>query len=198
MAKNNGGLTQPEVDTIVGNHIQRLEGRLRSLGCGTDVGCLAGKRHEQMHADKLNSEIENCKAFRKNAFDKEKVIANKFSEVLIMLNDVLGRMSEIMRSVDRNEKSVEDNKKEIGKLDTRLWVFFSAVVLMCVGTVGATYHSMAKISAAVKTINSVDIENQNSTETYMALLLEQIAGKPITQILQEHTKQKGKLDAIKK
>jgi hypothetical protein len=191
MTKNNGGLTQPEVNAMIGDQIQRLENRFRSLGCGTEVGCIAGKRHEQMHAEKLNSDIENLKTFRTSTTEKEKIVANKFSEVLIMLNDVLGRMTEILHTVDRNEKNVD-------KLDTRLWLFLSAVGLMCFGTIWATYTSMEKISASVKTINSVDIKNQVSTETYMALMLEQFSGKSIDQILKEHSTQKEKIKDVEK
>jgi hypothetical protein len=216
------GINQKELDLMIKDVQITLEKQFRANGCGTEVGCMAGKAHFRMHEDKLASDINDFKNFKKDTEFEGKTVAKKITEASIMLHDVLARMVSLFDTVkfidekaNRNaddlksleaktEKNIsavaEDAGERIKEFDVRLWGVFAAMFLMCIATIWAAYTSAKtanEVNASVSKINSVDINNQASTETYMALLVEQLSGKPISEVVKEHERNRIMIEKTK-
>jgi hypothetical protein len=209
---SNGWITKQELDFIIKSQmmisenqidekIKKSEEKIRAMGCGTEVGCLAGKRHEAMHADKLDSDIQDFKNFKRSTEEENKIVSKKMSELLIMFNDVLNRMQSMLTHFDfvdakikATDKCVDDNKKETGDsikdFDRRIWGIFVAIFLMVLTSI----WSVMKVNSTVGKINSTDIANQGNTEAWMAVLAVNQTGKPVEQILREYYESKKKIE----
>ncbi len=178
-------MNQAEVSAIVREVMEKWRDQINALGCPTEVGCVAGKRHFQEHADKWASDIEDFKNYIKDNNAENKETTSKLSAMTIMLHDAIGELGATL-------KQVGDLKVAFEKYDGKLWAIVMIILGLAVGTIWASYN----VSASVKQINSVDIKNQTSTETYMAILVEQLSGKPIDAVVKEHMDKKTKIEKM--
>lgn len=125
-------MNQQEVNVLIQSEMNMLEERLKSLGCNTEIGCLAGKKHFQEHADKWASDIHNLKSYTKENDKENKVVRQKLSEVTIMLHDVIKDLSNLLK----NYSSVE---KRVDRFDVKLWGVVVIILTLCIGTLGSSY-----------------------------------------------------------
>lgn len=201
------GLTQAETSNLIKAEIDKYAKTINALGCGSEVGCMAGKKHFQHHADKLESDINNLKTAQKENIEEHKMAASKMSEAATKLHDVARDFAQMTKDFLGLSKTIDDNKEsandKIDKVeknlhwkDVQLWGIFSAVVIMCVAAVWSA-SSAKQVQKSVSSINSVDIKNQISTETFLAMGLELFTGKNIDVLLKEHAAKKILVDKEK-
>jgi len=184
-------MNQAEVTNLIKEEMEKWKRRINSLGCSSEIGCVAGKAHFQMHENKLNSDILAFKNYMKdNEMDKNKT-ANKLSEVTIMLHDVVTNLANLLSNYGELQEVV-------GGLNKKLWSIVLIIFGLCVGTVWKVSSSVEKVSTEVATVNSTDVENQVSTETYMILMLEELSGKTIEELLTQHRSRQPEIEKHKK
>jgi hypothetical protein len=184
--------TRKEIDEIAkrvaDQSIKDLEEGRNSpsgIGCQSQLGCIAGKKHDAYHKFKLDSDINNLLEFRDSQLKENQNIAKNLSEAAANINIA----SFELRSISEKQKEIKDeikeneghDEREWSKRDKRLhwydvrqWGIFSAIVLMCLGTIWATNR-----------VNSVDRDNQINTESLMIYLAAKVSGEPLDDIKKE-------------
>jgi hypothetical protein len=190
---------EAQVKNIVQEQIQDLETRRSVVGCASKVGCVKGKELDNFVNGIYSSDKNDIFQFIKKQDAINEIMGNKFTEAMHMLQNVLGEIGVLVKTISAQDKRIEaealKTEKNIAKIDGRLWSTFAAIVIACILTVWGVW----KVQNNVGKINSVDINNQFRTEAYLATLATMLSDKTTEQILAEHSeKMKALLEKGKK
>jgi len=195
----NVGLSSAEVTALINDSIQQLDSkidRMIALGCNSEAGCRAGKKHFQEHQDKWASDINNLKENRKAQEKENKDVSKKLSEVVIMFHDTIRDLSGVLKNVQElkndltevKEKTIpeceERSERRIKIIDARLW---GLLVIFLGALLGILWNGVA-VKNTVGKINSVDVKNQERTETWLKLMAGYVSGKPPEEVQKEYLK----------
>lgn len=202
-----------EFEEIADKKAKQLENKFKANGCGTEVGCFFGKKHVQMHGDKLDSDINNLKEYQKRQEKENRDVTKKLSEAIMSFHEVLGDLSSLLKKVNVLKSEMKDDivssekrstegikeAKEIGNNANK--GLFRITILMLIAALGwagaaagflisnlSEKSEKEKVSENVAKINSVDIANQKSLEVYLATLTAHLSGKPVAEVIAEHEK----------
>lgn len=154
------GLSQSEVSNLITLEIEKHKEKINSLGCNTEIGCMAGKKHFQMHEDKLTSDIFNLKTGVTKLMGDSQRSEVQAAEMLVSFKD----------AVDQFREAIKEVNEKIKLTDARIWGVFTGILLLVIATIWANYN----IAHSVSKINSVDISNQANTEKFFQLIIEQL------------------------
>lgn len=188
---------ESQVKNIVQEQIQELETRRATIGCATTIGCVKGKELDNFVNGTYASDKNDITQFIKRQDSINEKMAAKFSEVMIMLHDVLGRAESIILNMVSYDERIKKAESKVDAVDNRVWGIFAAIVVACALTVFGvwkTQNGVDRINRSVGQINSVDIANQQRLEAYLAVLATNLSGKSTDKILAEHME---KLDVMK-
>jgi hypothetical protein len=189
---NNDGMTQLEVTRLIQDEMIKYNEKLRSLGCGSEVGSMAMKSHIQYHGDKLDSDIINLKNFREKQMQANEENTKKFTAIVTQFHDIIENFTKILKGqIDLEKKLIDEGKdREKGDRwnDAKIW---GVAILF----VGLAIGSIWMVNKSVSQVNKVDVDNQANTETYLAILVQQLDGgkRSIADIVNEHKKAKEEL-----
>ena len=165
------GMTQKETGELVQREISR---HFLSCETGTII-----KKHVQTHADKFDSDIYNLKEGQKNS-------ANKLTEASIMLHDVISEFASLLKShsetKEAHEDRMESHEKRMDRQDTRTWGIVLILISLAIGGMWVGNRMVNSVSK----INTVDADNQGSTETLFKVIIEQLSGKSAEDLIAEY------------
>lgn len=159
--------------------------QIKALGCNTEVGCFAGKKHFQEHADRWESDIYNLKEGQKYQEKENKEVSKKLSEVIIMFHDTIKDLSNVLRSVKELKTNVRDIETEqipksecrsearIKGVSNRVW----AIIMIFVGTMVGLIWNTLEVKRSVSKVNQGDLNNQARTEAWLSMMLANLANK---------------------
>jgi len=203
------GLTHYEVDKMIREQLDKHDHLIREMGCQSKHGCLAGKKHFQEHELKWSSDLMNLKLFQEDQEQENKLISRKLSETANVFHDVVKDLSHLLNSSTKLEKKLDkykiemesDNQIQRKDQNKRIDVYELRFWLMVIVVVGACLTAVMKINTSVTKVNQGDLLNQKRTETMLTLLLSELSGKPVDEIitkLKKHFKPISKTDGNKK
>lgn len=148
------------------------------MGCQSQLGCIAGKKHDAYHKYKLDSDINNLLEFRTAQLKENKIIIQNLTDAANNINIAALQFQNIKEDVKENKKQGETEwqkrDKRIHWFDVRNWGIFAAIIVMCFGTIIATI----KITAENKI-------NQGNTKGLMLYLAAKISKQPLEDIKNE-------------
>lgn len=185
------GLSKHEVNAMIKDQLDKNEALRREMGCQSKHGCLAGKAHFKEHELKWSSDIYNLKAFQEEQESENKVVIRKMSEASTMLHDVVKDLSHVLNNHKRLDNDLtlfkkdhkeeqelkwQEQNKRINKHENRFWWMVGIVV-------AASLMAIWRVNTSV---SNGDLINQNRTETFFALTLSELSGKPVNEILERH------------